>query len=206
VSEPHARADTITEVLPGLWHWSLHDERIDFVGDSYALAADEGAVLVDAHRLPDGALGRLGAVAAICLTAGSHERSAWRLRSELGAPVYAPKQVREVEEEPDVRYGDGDVLPGGLAASFTPGAGTTQHTLVRAGKPAIAFCPDLLLREPSGTVALVPDEHLYDPDEARRSVAKLFELPFDVLCLTHGGPVLDDPKAAIARVVDAMQR
>ena len=197
MSEPRARASGIVEVVPGLWHWWLHDERIDFVGDSYALASDDGAILIDPHRPPPDALERLPETQAICLTAGSHQRSAWRLRRELGVPVHAPALVREVEEEPDVRYGDGDSLPGGLVAYFTPGAGTTQHTLVRPGDKGISFCPDLLLRSEGGPLEMVPDEFLVDPEEARRSVATLLELPFTLLCLTHGGPIADDPKGAI---------
>jgi hypothetical protein len=204
VSEPRAQASEVTEVAPGLWHWSVHDERIDFVGDSYALAADSGVVLIDPHRLREEALRSLGSVQAICLTAGSHQRASWRLRRELGVPVYAPALVREVDEEPDVRYGDGDTLPGDLVAHFTPGAGTTQHTLLRPGEPSTAFCPDLLVRASGAELELVSDEYLYDPRQARESVARLLTLPFELLCLSHGGPVPDEPKAAIRRLVEGV--
>jgi glyoxylase-like metal-dependent hydrolase (beta-lactamase superfamily II) len=188
-------ASEIREVAPGVWHWSIHDDRIDFVSDAYAVAADEGSVLIDPLPLAEEPLRQLGAVAAICLTCGSHQRSAWRYGRELGAPVYAPALAREIDEEPHGRYGDGDLLPGGLRAVFTPGAGTTQHTLVREGRPGVAFCPDLLVR-PEGEVALVRVEE-YDPGEARRSIESVLELPFSLLCLTHGGIVSADPKAAI---------
>jgi hypothetical protein len=38
---------------------------------------------------------------------------------------------------------------------------------------------------------------MHDPAEARRSVEKLLDLPFSILCLGHGVPVTDDPKAAL---------
>jgi hypothetical protein len=202
VSEAETQAADAEEIASGLWHWAIHDERIDFTGDSYALAGEEGTVLIDPHALGEEALDRLRPVTATCLTAGSHQRSAWRYRRELGAPVYAPRLVHDVDEEPDVRYGDGDELPGGLRAHFTPGAGTTQHTLVREGDTTIAFCPDLLLREPDDRLGLVADEYLHDPDEARRSVEKLLALDFDLLCLSHGGPVLADAKAAVRRALE----
>lgn len=50
-----------------------------------------------------------------------------------------PALAQELDEAADERYGDGDPLPGGLRAVFTPGAGTTQHTLVREGQPDVAF-------------------------------------------------------------------
>jgi Metallo-beta-lactamase superfamily len=190
VSEPKATADRIERVTPWLKRWSIHDERIDFVGAAYAV---EG-VLIDPLPLVPAELAKLGTIEAIVLTAGSHQRSAWRYRRELGARVWAPALVREVEEEPDVRYEDGDELPGGFLAVFTPGAGTTQHTLLRDG---VAICPDLLLQPEDGELEFVPDEYLYDPALARRSIEKLLELPFDVLCLTHGGVLRDEPKAAI---------
>jgi glyoxylase-like metal-dependent hydrolase (beta-lactamase superfamily II) len=85
---------------------------------------------------------------------------------------------------PTSAYGDGDPLPGGLRAVFTPGAGTTQHTLVREGQPDVAFCSDLVVR-PDGEVALVRVEE-YDPEKARRSIERLLELSFSLLCLTLG--------------------
>ena len=110
MSEPRTIATGADEVVPGVWHWTLHDERIDFVSDSYALASDEGVVLIDPLPLAEESLRGLGAVVAICLTCGSHQRSAWRYR-------------RELDEEPDERYSHGVLLPGKLRASFTPGAG-----------------------------------------------------------------------------------
>jgi glyoxylase-like metal-dependent hydrolase (beta-lactamase superfamily II) len=103
---------------------------------------------------------------------------------------------RVIEEEPDVRYGDGDELPGGLRAVFTPGAGTTQHTLLLAERKA-AFVPDMLVETPDGRVAMLAARWMYDPEEARRSVEKLLDLDFDVLCLAHGSPVTEGAKDAV---------
>jgi Metallo-beta-lactamase superfamily len=195
MSEPKTVAAALEEVVPGVRRWSIHDERIDFVGAAYAV---EG-VLIDPLPLVPDELVKLGQIDAIVLTAGSHQRSAWRYRRELGAAVWAPSLVREVEEEPDVRYEDGAELPGAFLAVFTPGAGTTQHTLLR---DRVAICPDLLLQPEDGELGLVPAKHLYDPALARRSVERLLELPFDVLCLTHGPVLRDDPKAAIRALLN----
>jgi hypothetical protein len=195
VAEAAAVADTVEEVAPGVWHWSISDDRLGgFVGDSYAVAGERGVVLIDPHRLAPDALAQLGSVEAIVLSNGSHQRSTWRLRKELGVPVHAPALSKEIDEEPDERYGDGDELPGGLHAVYTPGAGTTQHTLLRG---EVAIVPDVVLRMPDGNVALVPEEYAHDVEEARRSAEKLLELPFSVLLLMHGGVVEDDPKAQI---------
>jgi hypothetical protein len=202
MSEPSSRAERVEEVVPGVWSWSVQDDRIDFVSTAHAVTGDEGVVLVDPLPLAPEALARLGEVTAICLTAGTHQRSAWRYRRELGARVYAPALSRLIEEEPDVRYGDGDELPGGLHAVFTPGAGTTQHTFLLEREGGVAFVPDLLTHLPQRGVRIVAEEYLHDPEETRRSIRKLLELPFSILCLDHGEPLTDDPKGAIRALLE----
>jgi glyoxylase-like metal-dependent hydrolase (beta-lactamase superfamily II) len=203
VSEPKAVAETVQEVVPGVWWWSVHDERIDFLSTAHAVAGRDGVVLIDPLPLAPAALAKLGDIAAICLTAGTHQRSAWRYRRELGVPVHAPALSRQIEEEPDVRYGDGDELPGGLRAVFTPGAGTTQHTFLLERDGGVAFVPDLFTHLPERGLRIVWEEYMHDPAEARRSVRKLLDLPFSILCLDHGVPLANDPKAAIRALVEA---
>lgn len=203
MSEPQAIAEHAEEVLPGVWSWSVHDERIDFVSTAHAVVGDGGVVLVDPLPLAPKALAGLGEVTAICLSAGTHQRSAWRYRRELGATVYAPALSRLIDEEPDVRYGDGDELPGGLRAIFTPGAGTTQHTFLLDREGGVAFVPDLFTHLPERGLRMVWDEHMHDPVEARRSVRMLLNLSFEVLCLDHGAPLKDDPKAAIRALLES---
>ncbi len=197
MSEPREVATAVEEVVPGVFHWHVRDDRIGgFISAGHAVPTDEGTILVDPLPLAPEAFAELGAVEAICLTSGGHQRSAWRLRRELGVPVYAPALSQTLEEEPDVRYEDGDELRG-LRAVFTPGAGTTQHTFLLDGDPDIAFVSDLLVHEPETPLEVIPAEYAHDIDEARRSVERLLELPFSVLCLGHGTPITEDPKASI---------
>jgi glyoxylase-like metal-dependent hydrolase (beta-lactamase superfamily II) len=202
VSEPKTVATALEDVVPGVRRWSIHDERINFVSAAYAVTGDDGTVVIDPLPLSRAAVGELGGVTAIVLTCGSHQRSAWRYRRELEAPVYAPALSKEIDEDPDVRYGDGDRLPGGLVAVFTPGVGTTQHTLLLAGEPTVAFIADTILEYPDGRVGMVSERYIYDLAEAKRTLRKLLELEFDVACLAHGGVLRDDPKAAIRAALE----
>jgi hypothetical protein len=202
VSEPKAVAESIHEVAPGVWWWSIHDERIDFISTAHAVSSASGTVLIDPLPVDDDALAELGDIHAICLTAGTHQRSAWRYRRELGVPVYAPALSRLIDEEPDVRYAEGDELPGGLKAFFTPGAGTTQHTFLLEREGGVAFVPDLFAHDPGHGLAIVGEEEMPDPAEARRSIRRVLELPFSVLCLDHGAPLAEDPKPAIRGLLD----
>ena len=202
MSEPKAVAESVHEVVPGVWWWSIHDERIDFVSTAHAVSCAEGTVLIDPLPVDDDALAELGDIHAICVTAGTHQRSAWRYRRELGVEVWAPALSRLIDEEPDVRYSEGDKLPGGLQAFFTPGAGTTQHTFLLDRDEGVAFVPDLFANVAGRGLVIVGEEEMPDPAEARRSIRKVLELPFSVLCLDHGAPLAKDPKTAIRALVD----
>jgi glyoxylase-like metal-dependent hydrolase (beta-lactamase superfamily II) len=59
----------------------------------------------------------------------------------------------------------------------------------------VLFCSDLILNH-GRELAFVPPEFHDDPAETRRSVERLLELDFELLCLDHGPP-LADGKAAI---------
>jgi glyoxylase-like metal-dependent hydrolase (beta-lactamase superfamily II) len=199
VSEPKAIAERAEEILPGLWHWQLADERIGgHLGAAHAVRSDGGGVvLIDPLPLAGEGVAGLGTTEAICLTTSSHQRSAWRLRRELGVRVWAPAAVREVDEEPDVRYSEADELPAGLRPIFSPGPGTTQHSLLLARDGGVLFTADLFVAAPGEELSFVPAEFMHDFAEARRTAERLLDLEFAVLCTGHGVPVTDDPKAAI---------
>jgi glyoxylase-like metal-dependent hydrolase (beta-lactamase superfamily II) len=203
VSEPKATADRAEEICPGVWYWGILDERIgNSPGSAHAVADEGGTVLIDPEPLAAEAMAQLGEVANICLTTSNHQRSAWRLRRELDARVWAPALAREIEEEPDVRYAEGDDLPADLEAIFTPGAGTTQHSFLHR-KSAVLFTPDLFMPRQDGSLAMLPAEYMHDPEQACLSAEKLLSLDFSILCLAHGPPVTDDPHAAIRAAIAA---
>ena len=182
--------------MPGVWRWSLHDDRIDFESAAHAVAGNGGAVLVDPLPLEPGRLKALGPVTAICLTAACHQRSAWRLRRELGVGVHAPRGARTLEEEPDGWYGEGDELPGGLRAVRTPGPEDAHYCFLREREPKVVFCSDLVTHV-EGELRFISPEYHDDPEETGRSVERLLELDFSVLCFDHGAPITESPHAAL---------
>jgi glyoxylase-like metal-dependent hydrolase (beta-lactamase superfamily II) len=203
VTEPKTVAQRVDDVVPGVWTWSISDDRLGgYNSASYAIATDDGTVLIDPLPLVADAMDQLGNVAAICLTTSNHQRSSWRLRRELGVEVYLPAIATSFEEEPDHRYAEGDALPGRLDPVFTPGAGTTQHTFLLDRDGGIAFVPDPLVVTPDGTVAVIPAEFAWDVEEARRSAEEILGLPFSILCVAHGGAVTEDAKAKIRAAID----
>ena len=202
MSEPPETAAHAEPVIEGVWHWSVANSAIGgATSSSQALALDDGCVLIDPIRLDVDELGSLPRPSAIVLTAKCHQRSAWRYRSTFGAEVWAPDGAPAMDEEPDRRYAEGDVVPGGLRAIRTPGPEPVHFCLLREDAPRILFCSDLLMGDGDGGLAFVPGQFHDDPAETRRSVQRLAELEFDVLCLDHGRPVTTDPHGAIAALL-----
>src|SRR5512144_2680319 len=197
MSEPNAVAETVEEVVAGVWRWHVWDDRIDFESDAHAVSDEGGTVLIDPLPLQENAPKKLEPIVAICLTAACHQRSAWRYRGHYGAEVYAPEGTREMEEEPDLRYRAGDELPGGLQAIHTPGPERAHYALWRAQTPAVVFCPDLVMRGEGGEVEFVPPEYHEDPQATRDSLRRLLDLPFALFCMDHGAPVAASGRQAL---------
>ena len=142
------------------------------------------------------------------LTARCHQRAAWRYRRELGAEVWLPVDASAADEEPDRRYGEGDTLPGGLVAVRTPGPEWPHYSFLRSAEPGVLFCSDLIAHEGGGVLRFIPPEYHEDPAETRRSVERLLELPFSILCFDHGAPPArrsPGGAAAVARVARVLR-
>ncbi len=201
MSEPREIADHAEQVGDGLWHWRIANSAIGgAISSSHAVAAGDGCVLIDPVRLEPLTL---PPPAAVVLTATTHQRAAWRYRAEFGVEVWLPEDARPGDEEPDRRYAEGDVLPGRLLAFRTPGPERPHYSFLLEREPGVLFCSDLLMNDGDRSLVFVPPEFHEDPAETRRSVEKLLDLPFAILCLAHGTPVVDDPKTAIRELLDA---
>lgn len=194
------------EIAPGIWHWTVHDERIQFRSDAYAVRDRDGkSVLIDPHPLSESQLEKFGAIKAICLTAACHQRSAWRYRKKFGVKVWAPRGVRPMEENADVFYVEGDRLPGGLRAIQTPGPEANHYALLRLQAARVLFCPDLLSHS-RGKIEYVPAEYHDDPVATRRSVRRLARFRFDILCFSHGAPILRNPQAGLKKFLASLEK
>jgi glyoxylase-like metal-dependent hydrolase (beta-lactamase superfamily II) len=203
VTEPREIADAVEQVTDGVWHWRIHNSGIGgALSSSHAVAAGDGCVLVDPVRLDEDALASLPRPAAIALDATTHQRASWRYRSELGIEVWLPEDAREGDEEPDRRYAEGDTLPGGLLAIRTPGPEWPHYSFLLERDPGVLFCSDLIASDGGRELEFIPPEYHDDPAETRRSVERLLDLPFSILCLAHGAPITDDPKGALRQLLD----
>ena len=202
MTEPREVADRVERVADGVWHWRIHNANIGgAISSSHAVATDGGCVLIDPVRLGDDALATLPRPEAILLSATTHQRSAWHYRAELGIPVWLPEDARAGDEEADHRFAEEELLPGGLRAIRTPGPEWPHYSFLLERTPGVLFCSDLISNDGGRELEFVPPAFHEDPAETRRSVERLLDLDFEILCLDHGAPIADDPKAAIRELL-----
>ncbi len=195
--EPKGTAKLIGEVVPRVYRWTMHDDRIDSQSDSYAVVDDGHIVLIDPLPIATPDLTKLGRVQVIVLTASCHERSAWRYRREFKVPVHAPAGAVDFEADPDFWYDQGDHLAGNLIAIHTPGPTEAYYSFFLERDGGVVFCADLLTNQAGEGLAFVPDEYQDDPPRIRESVRHLLSLPFRTLCPNHGDPITSGAKEAI---------
>jgi glyoxylase-like metal-dependent hydrolase (beta-lactamase superfamily II) len=196
-------------VVPGVWRFTMHDDRIDSESDGYVVVAKGRAVLIDPLPMKPRDLKKLGTVEAICLTASCHERAARQYQDRFNVPVYAPRRAVDfVETTPDRWYGPGARLPGGLKAVHSPGPTDAHYSLYLRTGGGVVFCADLLTHDEGEGLDFVPGEYQDDPKGTRTSVRRLLTLPFRVLCPNHGAPVTIGAKKAIRQALarDAARR
>ena len=206
MSEPTGRAVAAREWVTDLLHYGMEDDRIDDRSESFVARTAAGAVLVDPLPMEGALLERLGPIAAIVVQVSSHQRSAWRLRRETGAPVFVPRASLRLEEEGDETYGDGERLPGGFLARHSPGPQRAHFVLEHPAGGGTLLLGDLVIRDvrdPGGGLILIPETHRDDPAALLRSLRRLLEGWFEAAGFGHGEPM---PRGARGALRDLLAR
>jgi hypothetical protein len=204
---------------PGGW------ERM--VGCVYFEAPD-ALVLIDPLAPPDGTedaerfwkaldddVRRAGVPVAVLVGNDHHSRDAGavyrRYRDGVGATLHAPEQTgRCLKCSPTHRFGDGAALPGGVTAHAIQGLDAGETAFFLPGPRALVFA-DAVLGAAEGKVAVAPVSWAPDSRAGREayaaglrtSVRRLVKLEPSLLLTSHGDPVLDDGRRALAAAADA---
>ena len=189
------------EIAPGLWRWSAahpewkpEDDWGQMVGCVLYELGDV-AVLIDPLLPREGReefLGWLdarlaGRVLSVLTTIRWHRRDREALASRYGAGG-TPRAWNEV--------------PSGVRPRWLKGAGEIVYWLQGAG----ALVPgDSLIGDGQGGLALCPEGWLEEERVDRAGLAglleALLELPVERVLVSHGEPVLDGGRAALARAI-----
>jgi hypothetical protein len=195
------------EILPGVSHWTTTHERWGIEISSYLLADER--VVID-PRVPGEGLEWFegaGAPVAALLTNRHHYRHAGRFHERFGCRVLGHRQgLHEFSAgEPVEGFDPGDELPGGVLALEVGGLCPDEAALLSPAHRTLALGDGLVRNTPDGALEFVPDRMMDDPPATKRALAeayrRLLDRPFDHLLLAHGGPLVGDGRAALARAV-----
>jgi hypothetical protein len=222
-----------TEQAPALIHWSTQLQPPTYSPfDSYALRTRDGWILIDPMQPTPDVFGRLERLiaerpAAVVLTSDGHERSSATARDRWGTPVWGPIPVESergsgYDGTPDHMYEEPASLPGGVRPIRIAGLWGGDHALVWEAPTGerVLFTGDLVngqvqldlaredhFRRPHalnfGSRPGYVDRHP-DHDALRRSLKRLLDEDFDLLCGAHATPFRDAPKAALARLAETV--
>lgn len=191
------------QVAPGLRRWTAwHDEWEDEVG-SLAVDTADGLALIDPIDPPAEVQGP----AHVLLTVFWHGRSTADLNS--GRVWASTRSARPLENRGITvtdRFRAGDDLPGGIQAFQTPRV--TEVVFWLPDQRALAV-GDVLLgagakpRPTDEPLRPCPESWLGKAthDDLRASLRPLLDLPVERVLVSHGEPVLQDAKAALASVL-----
>lgn len=201
------------EVLPGVFHWSTHHEKIGAPVHSCYLEDSDGGVLVD-PRVPEEGLAwfreRGGAPHDILLTNRHHYRHSDRFAEAFGSTIRCHEAGMHefVKGEPVTPFAYGGVFPHGFLAievGVLCPEETAFHTVREGG---ILFLGDSVIRW-GNDLGFVPEEHLGDDPPVikkgiRDSLARILdETEFHHLFLAHGEPILGEGAKRLRAFVEA---
>lgn len=192
------------QVAAGLWRWTAyHDEWKQDVG-GLALEADGALILIDPlveHWQALDALARDREVH-VFLTTFWHARSSREVVERCGARLWstpaAKRRIANRAGAPTDAFAPGEPLPGGLRAIDTSRSGEIVYWLAEQRALAVG---DVLLGSP---LRLCPRSWLpkgLDHDGLKAALRPLLELPVERLLVSHGEPVLQQGRDALADVL-----
>ena len=207
----------VAQIDKGLWRWTgYHEEWKEDVGSVFC-ETEDGVVLVDPlvpskdeerfWRALDRDVRRVGGQVHVLVTVFWHVRSTGAIVDRYPTRVWAPSTSRAAVERrsgvvTDV-FRPGEGLPGEIESRHT-----ARRTEVVFWIPQHrALVPgDVLLGDGAGGVRMCPESWLPEKTgqpELAASLRPLLELPVERILVSHGEPVLDDGRAALAA---ALQR
>jgi glyoxylase-like metal-dependent hydrolase (beta-lactamase superfamily II) len=193
------------EIVPDVQMWSVPvpDKGYDFNG--FAIATENGTVLVDPPEPAEdgwGAIDLLAPFAGLYITNRNHSRAAATFRERYGLSVFAHEaDADRLEAGADQTVRGDERLPGDIELIHVPGKspGEIAFHLPRSRALVVG---DLVIGVPAGGLSTYPDKVIEDRDQLHRSAARLLEYDFDALLLCDGEPLPSGGKRKLQEFVE----
>ena len=192
----------MTELLPGIHHWTATHPNIKMEVSSYFVTGS--ATLIDPMRPPDGAD---IAPERIVLSTRHHVRDS----ESFGVPILCHESgLHDFENGPDVQgFAWGDQLaPDVRAVKVDAISPDETGLLIDAGDGALSI-GDAVMRY-GDAISFVPDQYLVDEGDdpepvkvaIREAIRALLDEPFDAVLFAHGAPITSGGKDALRRFAE----
>ncbi len=194
--------EPISEVLPGVLHWTAWHPSAELEARSHYLV-DEG-ILIDPIAPPEGLEWFDGrGIREILLTNRHHTRSTFELQDRFGVPIRAPRTgMHDLPADRVQPYDFGDELSAGIRPHAISETWPDETALEIPRHRAVAIADGVTHYDGFG---FFPDSLLGDDPDAERArlragFARLVaEVDFDHLLLAHGTPILGDGREQLRR-------
>jgi hypothetical protein len=205
----------VLQIAPTLWRWTAwHSEWKENVGCVYREAAD-AVLLIDPLVPPDEAdlfwrvldrdVERAGRPVHVLVTIFWHSRSAADIVGRYGGRLWAPRRARAAIERRTRAVTDvfrpGEPLPGG-AEAFATARGTEVVCWLPEHRALVPG--DVILGAEGGGLRLCAESWLPEGTghaRLRGSLRPLLDLPVERVLVSHGEPVLQGGRDALAHAL-----
>jgi len=209
----------VTRIADGLWRWSTYySDWREEVGSVY-VEADDAVVLIDPlvpeeqHEATrfwealDRDVERAGVPVHVVVTVFWHARSSAEIVRRYDGRLHAVSRARAAIERRTHAVTDvfrpGDRLPGSVEA-FASGRATEVVLWIPAHESLVPG--DVILGKSGGGLRFCPPSWLpsgVGHAELRSALAPLLELPIERVLVSHGEPMLEDGRSALATLFQA---
>ena len=191
--------------IEGVWMWSRWqpDRSLNF--NSFFIKGDEN-IIVDPLAIEEADLRTIeseGGAKWIVITTRDHEREAGALAARLGAKIAAPAvDVPEIKVKVDRELRDGDVVGPAFVVQLE-GMKSPGEFGLYLDDSETAIVGDALWGDPPGSLRMVPDAKLGDPQKAVLSLRRLWALQPKNLLVGDGHCIFGGATDAIGTFLES---
>jgi uncharacterized cupin superfamily protein len=193
-------------VVKGVAMWSAWQPERNLFLNSYFIKTPEGNLVVDPLALTEADAAEIaaaGGVQWIVVTNREREREAVALRVRFGAAVAAAMpDAAELSLPVDLHLHDGAMLASARVVALDGLRTSGEFALFFEGRRAVVV-GEALCGDPAGSVRLMPDESLADPEAATLSLRSLRALNPLHLLVGDGTPVFHRAFEVLCACLDA---
>jgi hypothetical protein len=200
----------ITEIAPGLFHWTARHPGIGTDVSSYWLPEEQ--VLIDPLAPAEGIdwFESDGGAAprTVLLTNRHHWRSCGELIERYGVTVRAsrPGMHEFGPDRPVEPFDFGDEVVPGITAHEVGGICPDESALHAQARSALAVADGVVRWRQDGELAFMPDNLMDDPEHDKAAMlaayTRLLDLEFEHLLLAHGTPEVGNGREALREFVE----